>query len=75
MNEIDNWNSIYKKYKSILKNTKLINGKKYRAITCDGEIFDGIMTYHSQGKAELQNGSDFKSFNRENTKLHLISNP
>lgn len=48
---------------------KLILGEYYRAVTCDGDIYDGILTFSNRYKAELQIGNDFRSFNRSYTKL------
>lgn len=66
---MDNWKAIKEKYNAILKEGKLIPGGFYRAVTCDGDIYDGVLTYASRGKAELQIGSEFRSFNRDYTKL------
>lgn len=51
---------------------RLQNGLRYRAVTCDGDIVDGRLTYSNPEKAEIQTDSGFRTFNRSNTKLLLI---
>jgi len=47
-------------------------GAIYRAVTIDGDIVDGRLTYCDDHKAEIQTAVGFRSFNRCNTKLILI---
>lgn len=65
---MENWKAIKSQYISIIKG-KLIPGEYYRAVTCDGDIYDGILTFLNRYKAELQTGNDFRSFNLSSTKL------
>ncbi len=68
-----NWDEIDSKFKRIIEGANFRNGKQYRAVTAEGDIYNGIMTYHCASKVELQIKNDFKSFNRCNTKIVLIS--
>lgn len=45
---MDNWKAIKEKYNAILKEGKLIPAVFYRAVTCDGDIYDGVLTLRKQ---------------------------
>lgn len=47
-------------------------GATYRAVTIDGDVVDGRLTYCDDCKAEIKTAEGFRSFNRCNTKLILI---
>ena len=47
-------------------------GTIYRAVTIDGDIVDGRLTYCDDRKAEIQTSEGFRSFNLSCTKLILI---
>ena len=66
---MDNWTAINIKFKQILKEKRFTPGARYRAITIDGDIFDGVLTFVSNTTVELQIGDSFKPFNRGTTKL------
>lgn len=55
------------------KEIKLIPGAYYRAVTIDGDIHDGILTYISKTKIELQSGNEFRSFSRGWTELRIVN--
>jgi hypothetical protein len=66
---MDNWTAINIKFKQILKEKRYTPGAWYRAVTIDGDIFDGVLTFVSNTTVELQIGNSFKAFNRSTTKL------
>jgi hypothetical protein len=71
---MDDWKTINQKYRAILKEKKFIPGAYYRAVTIDGDIFDGILTFVNIWTVELQIGESFKSFSRGCTKLVKLTN-
>lgn len=70
----EDWKDVRRRFRLIMNHAKLLHGRIYRAVTFDNDIVDGKLTYSSCDKFELQTGSQFRSFNRSVTRLHLIEN-
>jgi hypothetical protein len=68
----EDWRDVNRRFRAIMRDAKLSNGFRYRAITCDNDIFEGRLTYSSPDTAELHTESGSRSFSRSNTKLILI---
>jgi hypothetical protein len=68
----EDWRDVNRRFRAIMRDAKLSNGFRYRAITCDNDIFEGRLTYSSPDTAELHTETGFRSFSRSNTKLILI---
>lgn len=67
-----NWDRLNSKTQAYLQKNRLTPGSLYRAVTSDGDIYDGVLTFVSDRTVELQSGNSFKSFCRSRTKLVRI---
>lgn len=64
-----NWGQLKHKFNKIMESTKYVPGHYYRALTFDGDIYDGRLTLVTDSTIELQIGDSFKSFNRGTTEF------
>ena len=62
------------KYKNYLLPKNFNTGELYRAVSIDGDIYDGVLTFDSDTTVELMDGDSFKSFNKALTRFVQISN-
>lgn len=62
------------KYKNYLLPKNFNTGELYRAVSIDGDIYDGVLTFDSDTTVELMQGDSFRTFNKGLTRFVKLSN-
>ncbi len=60
-------------YERLMKRFLLRRDMRCRAVTGDGDIYEGRLVYCSHGKFEIQKGSEHRSFNSSFSTLIQLS--